>query len=60
LAYGKGGTELLKMLSDPDERVVRVALRELVRQGIDPRTGRNVGVAAARKVAAEMGENMPG
>ena len=54
--------KLMKMWRDPgiDERESGAALQELVRRGVDPKTGKHVGVASARQTANEIGENANG
>lgn len=49
---------LIRLWKDPagDEGLGGEAIQELVRRGLDPRTGKNVGVAKAREIAKQIGD----
>lgn len=55
---GRSDAELNRIWrkSGGDEHEAGAALQELARRGIDPRTGKTVGVKEAQRIAAELGD----
>lgn len=59
---GKSDADLNRIWRNPNsnERDAGAALAELASRGIDPKTGKTVGVAEAKRIAAELGDMSPG